>query len=957
MHTGEASLDEGRYVGLAVHRAARISAAGHGGQILLSSSTRDVVEDDLPPDQRLVDLGEHRLKDLPRPERVFQLVAQGLQRDFPPLKTLAPAPFEGQERELTEAVARRLPRGWQHPRRRTFIAATAVAAAIGVAVGVLATQGGGSQARASVSGNAVGVIDPDGDIASEVAVGDSPSGVAVAPDAVWVTNGIDDTVSRIDTSTGEVRQTIEVGDGPAGIAVGGGAVWVANGLDATVSRIDPSENKEVQKITVGNGPTGVAFGNGAVWVANSVDGTVARIAPGPGRVTGTFPAVVGASAIAVGFDRVWVTSPTTATVVALDPESGRVVARVGVGVEPDAVAVGDDAVWVANRADGTVSKIDPRVEAVTGSVQVGRGPEGVAAGANAVWVANSRDGTLSRIDPAARPLRVVKVVEVANPPKDVALSDAGVYVVVRSTGDEHRGGQLRVVATNPPESIDPALAYDTTSWGGALMLTNDGLVTFRKVAGVEGTQLVPDLAVAVPAPADGGKTYTFELRPGIHYSTGALVEPRDFRRALERVFELGSPGAGYYSGIVGAGSCRKGKRCSLGRGIVADSASNTVTFHLTGPDGEFTSKLALPFAYAVPVATGPREIRQPLPATGPYRLASATKKALRLVRNSRFTEWSPDAQPDGFPDSILITWPVSPLDPMGRVRAVEKGNADVTIGGGPPLANKQLDDLAVRYPSRLHLTPELSTIYYFLSARVRPFSDPRAREAVRIAWDRDAVGRAVGRGGSPTCRIFPRNYPGYRATCPTAPGGVSTLDRARRLVKASGTQGTSVTVWEPTGAPRPVGAYAVSLLDSLGYRARLRLVTGVAEYFNTVADPRTRVQAGWGGWTLDFPSPDGFMRPLVSCAGYVPTSPETTTNVSGFCSRSVDELMSRATAAEIHDPAAAIALWQRAEDAVLALGPIIPAYNRTYVSLASARVGNYQYNPQWGILFSQLWVK
>jgi class 3 adenylate cyclase len=71
MHTGEATLDEGRYVGLAVHRAARISAAGHGGQILVSGSTRDVVEDDLPSDQRLVDLGEHRLKDLPRPERVF----------------------------------------------------------------------------------------------------------------------------------------------------------------------------------------------------------------------------------------------------------------------------------------------------------------------------------------------------------------------------------------------------------------------------------------------------------------------------------------------------------------------------------------------------------------------------------------------------------------------------------------------------------------------------------------------------------------------------------------------------------------------------------------------------------------------------------------------------------------------------------------------------------------------
>ena len=87
LHTGEASFSDGRYVGLAVHRAARISAAGHGAQILLSSTTRDVVEDDLPAEQRVVDLGKHRFRDLPRPEHVFQLVAEDLPSEFPPLKT------------------------------------------------------------------------------------------------------------------------------------------------------------------------------------------------------------------------------------------------------------------------------------------------------------------------------------------------------------------------------------------------------------------------------------------------------------------------------------------------------------------------------------------------------------------------------------------------------------------------------------------------------------------------------------------------------------------------------------------------------------------------------------------------------------------------------------------------------------------------------------------------------
>ena len=334
MHTGEATLDDGRYVGLAVHRGARISAAGHGGQILLSSSTRDVVEDDLPADQRLVDLGEHRLKDLPRAERVFQLVAPGLREEFPSLKSIGASSFEGRESELAEAAADELAGRWRRPGRRGFIAATAAAAAIGVAVGLLATQGGGSEADASVAENSVGVIDSDGGIVADVGVGDSPSQVAATPEAVWVTNTTDNTVSRIDPSTNDVRQTITVGEGPTGVAVGGGAVWVANGLEGTVSRVDSSTNREVQKIPVGNGPTGIAFGEGAVWVANSVDGTVSRIAPGPGRVTGTYPAVIGVSAVAVGFDRIWVASPSTASVLALHPRSGQVLARIGVGVEP-----------------------------------------------------------------------------------------------------------------------------------------------------------------------------------------------------------------------------------------------------------------------------------------------------------------------------------------------------------------------------------------------------------------------------------------------------------------------------------------------------------------------------------------------------------------------------------------------------------------------------------------------
>jgi predicted ATPase/class 3 adenylate cyclase len=84
LHTGEAALRLGDYVGLDVHRAARICAAGHGGQVLLSRSTRELVADELPPGVALRDLGEHLLKDLDRAEQLFQLVASDLRAEFPP---------------------------------------------------------------------------------------------------------------------------------------------------------------------------------------------------------------------------------------------------------------------------------------------------------------------------------------------------------------------------------------------------------------------------------------------------------------------------------------------------------------------------------------------------------------------------------------------------------------------------------------------------------------------------------------------------------------------------------------------------------------------------------------------------------------------------------------------------------------------------------------------------------
>lgn len=109
LHSGEGILGGDNYVGLDVHRAARIMAIAYGGQILISDSTRALVQGDLPESANLTDLGEHRLKDLARPERLFQLTARGLPSEFPTIRSLGSRPnnlpaqltsFVGREKEL-----------------------------------------------------------------------------------------------------------------------------------------------------------------------------------------------------------------------------------------------------------------------------------------------------------------------------------------------------------------------------------------------------------------------------------------------------------------------------------------------------------------------------------------------------------------------------------------------------------------------------------------------------------------------------------------------------------------------------------------------------------------------------------------------------------------------------------------------------------------------------------------
>ena len=414
LHTGEPQVGEQRYVGLGVHKAARIGAAGHGGQVLLSRTTRELVEDDLPPGVTIRDLGERRLKDIDRPEHLSQLDIEGLRSEFAPLRTL--------DVEL------------RRKRRRLYAGAALIGVlAAAVAIPVFALGQGGSGGSAEVAPNSVAVIDPESNqVVGFVPVGIRPSTIAVGEGAVWVANLDDRTLSRIDPNTRTVLGNLPLQATPTGIAVGFGAVWVAYGLLGSVSRVDPSVNAVTATIeTTAPRASGgsIAVGEDAVWFASAA-GLVARIDPSTNMVVSpTGVAGTLASAVATGFDAVWVANAGDNNVVRINPRTNGVVRMISVGGSPRGIAVGEGAVWVTSEADDLVFRIDAASSSVKTTIPVGDGPTGIAFGEGAVWVANSADGTVSRIDPETN--EVVETIAVGNRPAGIAVGNRSVWVSVQ----------------------------------------------------------------------------------------------------------------------------------------------------------------------------------------------------------------------------------------------------------------------------------------------------------------------------------------------------------------------------------------------------------------------------------------------------------------------------------------------------------------------------------------------
>ena len=587
-------------------------------------------------------------------------------------------------------------------------------------------------------------------------------------------------------------------------------------------RISSATNRIVDRVAAVS-PTAVCLLGGEVWVAGATAGGVLRFNPETRRRR-TVALGESPSALACGAGGVWAVAGER--LMHIDPATGLARRAGDVGAGVSALAVADRIVWVANPLTGIVSRVDPERGVVTGTFTLGSDDEPVAlaVGAGGVWVANRRARTVARIDPK----RTVGTEEfrLGHDPRALAFVDGRLWVAVAATGAGQRGGTLRVDFQGEREvfgrdKYDPATSYATWGWQ-VLSTTNDGLTTYRRVGGVAGATLLPNLAESLPMPSDGGRTYAFTLRRGVRFSTGRPVRPSDVERGIERSLHTEQQAFGLLSGIAS---------------ITPDDANRTIVFRLKRPDPDFLYRLAIPFASAVPPGTpAPPAI---VAATGPYRIAAfELRRRIRLERNRFYRPWSALARPGGYPDVIDARLGVKVGEAVDSVRA---GRRDVTIMG---TGYAELARLRRRDPGPIRDTVGPATTWVFLNTRVPPFNDVNARRAVSLAIDRRAVIAAAGGQG---CRHVPHHparpsrlpagLPGRRAgPREGAPPGRSLRDtrRTRDRVERHGVRATDRRADTHLALPRLPDEGAPAAVRSV-LRAGLRFEDARADRLGRVA--------------------------------------------------------------------------------------------------------------------------
>jgi peptide/nickel transport system substrate-binding protein len=426
-------------------------------------------------------------------------------------------------------------------------------------------------------------------------------------------------------------------------------------------------------------------------------------------------------------------------------------------------------------------------------------------------------------------------------------------------------GPVTLLMARAPNSLDPAVG-DTPESLEADWLVYTPLLTYDHSGGVPGTQVISGLATAPPVITDGGRTYTLTLQPGLVYSNGQPVRASDFSWAVERAIRLGWSGAPELitKRIAGAAAFAAGRARTIS-GIRTDDTAGQITIRLTAPWGPFDDVLALPVMAPVPRSTPLRdESSSPPPGIGTYVFGQVTPgRSFSLVLNPRWRRGQLPGIPPAHVDvNVRIT------GRAGRnAIAVLNNRADV-FDSADRIPSALMPRILRQASGRYAKEATNSTDLIFMNVTRRPFSSQLARIAVQTALDVPTLKRIAADSLQEGCFLLPPSIWGHpHDQCPRGNfehGG--DVAAARALVTQSGMAGSAVTVWSATGSPvRGWMAYYASLLDQIGFRARLRQIPN-ADYYATIGRLKLQPQTGFGEFSPRLQTPVAFYDRLTGSA-------------------------------------------------------------------------------------------
>jgi peptide/nickel transport system substrate-binding protein len=421
------------------------------------------------------------------------------------------------------------------------------------------------------------------------------------------------------------------------------------------------------------------------------------------------------------------------------------------------------------------------------------------------------------------------------------------------TGAQVRqGGTLKVNISNTDiEFLDPALNYDFLGWQ-IEQATCAKLLNYPDKNGAAGSRLKPEVATGFPRVGRGGRQYTFTIRPGFRFNTGAAVTATSFSRAIERALspKMQSPAASFLTDVVGAAAVMKGKGT---RPAGVTVKGNTLTVRLTKVAPDFLARFSMPFFCAIPdnLPIDPQGVNTP-PAAGPYYVASKTPDRQITVKRNPYYRGNRPHNVDEMVFTVDTNLNTSYLQ-------VQRGDADYDASGLPPAAHAELTRKYGINKGRYWVHPSLAINYVALNTRRPLFKTPNMRKAVGFAVDRRLLIRQRGlNAGTPSDQLLPPGMAGYRDAkiYPSTPN----VTRARQLT--GGRTGKAVLI---TGND-PISINQAQILKAnLG---RIGIEVEIKNYPFAVQIARAGrrdepFDMNAIGWYADYPDPYDFINILL----------------------------------------------------------------------------------------------